>query len=614
MSFAPLERMRAAVDKDESLRVIYRLFVSDGLKHWRGYALAFSFMGLMAATTGGMAYLMKDAINSIFVHPTTAGIWAVAVIMMVLSTVKGFSAYAQTVTMAKVGNRIVADNQKRIFDRLLGKDVRYYSVYHTADITMRFSSGAASARDALNLVITSIGRDALSLVALVSVAVIQDPFLAIISAVVMPIAVYGTRKLIKKAKAIFKREFGSAVKLNTIAMEFIQGVRTVKAYTLEPVVRERVHAYVDEVERAANNLVGTQAKSSPLMETLGGFAIAGVILYAGYNVVVLDRSPGSFFSVLTALLLAYEPAKRLARFHVDLTPMIIGANMLFELLDGEAPEMDQDKLPALPVGRGRIEFDKVDFGYRPGEAVLREVDLVAEPGQTTALVGTSGGGKTTIINLIERFYRPTSGAIRIDGHDIAAHSLPSVRGAMALVSQDVFLFSGTVRENIAFGRPGASEEEIIAAAKAAHAHDFIMKFEHGYDAQVGEHGVQLSGGQRQRLAISRAFLKDAPILLLDEATAALDSESEAEVQKALQALQSRRTTIVIAHRLQTVVSADKICVVDGGKVVETGRHDELMAARGRYYTFYQMQFAHERKASGDAPAIADGDPPALLTA
>ncbi|MEW6121141.1 MAG: ABC transporter ATP-binding protein [Pseudomonadota bacterium] len=605
MIAALLERVRAAILKDESLSVIYRLFVSDGLRHWKGYALAFSFMGLMAASTGGMAYLMKDAIDSIFVTPTTAAIWAVALTMMGLSILKGFSAYAQTVTMARVGNRIVADNQKRIFDRLLGKDVRYYANNHTANITMRFSSGANSARDALNLVITSMGRDVLSLLALATVAVIQDPFLAIISAVVMPVAVIGTRKLIKKAKNIFKREFGSAVKLNSIAMEFIQGVRTVKAYTLENVVRQRVHTYVDEVEQAANNLTSTQAKSSPLMETLGGFAIAGVILYAGYNVVVLNRTPGEFFSVLTALLLAYEPAKRLARFHVDLTPMIIGANMLFELMDGDAPEMGDDNLPPLPVDRARIEFDQVVFGYRQGEPVLRGVNLVAEPGQTTALVGASGGGKTTIINLIERFYTPESGTIRIDGHDVMAHGLHSVRAASALVSQDVFLFSGTVRENIALGRPGATEEEIVAAAKAAHAHDFIVGFEHGYDTQVGEHGVQLSGGQRQRIAISRAFLKDAPILLLDEATAALDSESEAEVQKALAVLQSRRTTIVIAHRLQTVVRADQICVVDGGKVVEVGRHEELMAAKGRYYSFYQMQFAHEMKGRDgkDAPAL-----------
>ncbi|MEP9377625.1 ABC transporter ATP-binding protein [Aquabacter sp. CN5-332] len=608
MSFAPLERVRAALLKDESTRVVYRLFVSDGLTHWKGYAIAFFFMALMAAATGGMAYLMKDAVDSIFVTPTAEAVWAVAIIMMVLSMTKGFSAYAQTVTMARVGNRIVADNQKRIFQRLLGKDVRYYAANHTADITMRFSAGAGSARDALNLVITSMGRDVLSLLALATVAIIQDPFLAIISAVVMPIAVLGTRKLIKKAKNIFKREFGSMVKLNAIVMEFIQGVRTVKAYTLEPVISNHVFTYVDDVERAANNLAKTQAKSSPLMETLGGLAIAGVILYAGYNVVVLNRTPGEFFSVLTALLLAYEPAKRLARFHVDLAAMMVGANMLFELLDGDAPEVEQEGRPALPVDRARIEFDEVVFGYRPGEPVLRGVNFVAEPGQTTALVGSSGGGKTTIINLIERFYTPQDGTIRIDGHDVMQYSLPSVRSASALVSQDVFLFSGTVRENIAFGRQGASEEEIIAAAKAAHAHDFIMSFDQGYDTPVGEHGVQLSGGQRQRIAISRAFLKNAPILLLDEATAALDSESEAEVQKALVDLQSRRTTIVIAHRLQTVVRADKICVVDGGKVVEVGRHEELMARRGRYYTFYQMQFAHEAK-DGESDAA-----PALLSA
>ncbi|TCT02447.1 ABC transporter ATP-binding protein [Aquabacter spiritensis] len=608
MSFAPLERLRDALLRDESLRVIYRLFLSDGVRHWKGYALAFFFMGLMAVATGGMAYLMKDAVDSIFVAPTAQAIWLVAIVMMLLSMTKGFSAYAQNVTMARVGNRIVADNQKRVFERLLGKDVRYYAGHHTADITMRFSTGASAARDALNLVITSIGRDVFSLLALATVALIQDPFLAVICAVVMPIAVIGTRKLIKKAKNIFKREFTSMVKLNALAMEFIQGVRTVKAYTLEPIIRERVHTYVDDVERAANNLSRTQAKSSPMMETLGGFAIAGVILYAGYNVVVLGRTPGEFFSVLTALLLAYEPAKRLARFHVDLAPMMIGANLLFEILDSEAPELVDDTRPALPVERARITFEEVMFGYRPGEPVLRGINLVAEPGQTMALVGASGGGKTTIINLITRFYTPQQGTIRIDGHDVMNYSLPSVRGATALVSQDVFLFSGTVRENIAFGRPGASDEEIVAAAKAAHAHDFILTFDQGYDSQVGEHGVQLSGGQRQRIAISRAFLKDAPILLLDEATAALDSESEAEVQKALLALQSRRTTIVIAHRLQTVVRADKICVIDGGRVVEEGRHDELMARRGRYFSFYQMQFAHEAEVSAPPPE------PTLLSA
>ncbi|MFG1185865.1 ABC transporter ATP-binding protein [Xanthobacter aminoxidans] len=597
---------------DETNAVLRRLLLSDGRKHWKGYVLAFVFMGTMAACTAGLAYLMNDAVNAIFVHPTPAAVWAVSGIVMVLSIIKGASAYGQSITMARIGNRVVADNQKRAFDRLMLQDAAYFGHRHTAEITTRFTAGAAGARGALDLIVTSIGRDFLSLVMLAGVAFVQDPFLAIIALVVMPAAVLGTRKLIKKAKTIFTTGFTSGVKLSSIVMEVFQGIRTVKAYTLEPVMRERTHKFIDDVEINANRLVRTQAKSSPLMETLGGLAIGGVILYAGYNVIELGRSPGQFFSVLTALLLAYEPAKRLSRLHVELVSHVMGARMLFDLLDAPAPDADSPGVGALPRPRGRVEFKDVVFAYRPGENVLRSLDLVAEPGRTTALVGQSGGGKTTIINLIERFYDPQSGAVLIDGVDTRTVSRTSVRASVALVSQDVYLFSGTVRENIGFGRPGASEDEIVAAAKAAHAHPFIMGFEHGYDTFVGEHGAQLSGGQRQRIAIARAFLKNAPILLLDEATAALDSESEAEVQKALAELAHERTTIVIAHRLQTVVRADRICVIEGGRVVESGTHDELIARRGRYYGFYFAQFAHESEnagssVSGTAESGPEGD-------
>jgi ATP-binding cassette subfamily B protein len=326
------------------------------------------------------------------------------------------------------------------------------------------------------------------------------------------------------------------------------------------------------------------------METLGGFAIAGVIMYAGDSVLRGGQTPGEFFSVITALLLSYEPAKRLARLNIDIAAGLRFTRFMFDLLDSPAAEREEADLPKLAVRRGRIEFRKVVFGYRSGEPILREISLVAEPGQTTALVGPSGGGKSTIMNLIERFYDPQKGIILIDDQDITRFSRRSLRDAIAYVSQDVFLFSGTVRDNIAMGRPGAGEAEIVAAAKAAHAHDFIENFEHGYDTPVGEHGLQVSGGQRARITIARAFLKNAPILLLDEPTSALDSESEHEVQRALDDLRASRTTLVIAHRLQTVIAAEKICVVDGGQIVETGRHDELVARRGRYFSFYQKQF------------------------
>jgi ATP-binding cassette subfamily B protein len=318
--------------------------------------------------------------------------------------------------------------------------------------------------------------------------------------------------------------------------------------------------------------------------------VALVIMYAGHGVIKGGETPGEFFSFITALLLAYEPARRLAKLNVDLSAALVGTQLLFDIIDVPPGEGDAPGRPALEVKGGRIEFDNVTFGYRPDEPVLRSLSFVAEAGKTTALVGPSGSGKTTVVNLVQRFWPIASGQIRIDGQDIATVSLTSLRDACAFVSQDTFLFAGTVGDNIAFGRQGATQAEIEAAAKAAYAHDFILGFPKGYDTQVGELGTQLSGGQRQRIAIARAILKSAPIILLDEATAALDSESEREVQRALEELMRGRTTIVIAHRLQTIVAADEICVVEAGRVVEHGRHDRLLAAKGKYANLYAMQF------------------------
>ena len=574
---------------------IKRLFMSDGRRHWKGYALSFVFMGIMAGTTSGLAYLMGDVINRIFVQQNSSAIWILSAVVVTLSVVKGFASYGQAVVLSKVGNRIVADNQKLVLNRLLAQDVRYFGANHTAEIMLRFNTGAQAARNVLNLIITSLGRDLLSVIGLTAVMVIQDPPMALIGLIVMPIAVGGVRSLIRKVQKIFSREFYSAVQIMTESIEAFQGIRTVKSFTMEDELRGKIYGRIDSLEKASNRMVRAQSQSGPLMEALGGVAIGLVIMYAGYGVLHGGRTPGEFFSVITALLLSYEPAKRLARLNIDLTSQLLSARMLFNVLDMKPIEEDEPGTPSLDLKGGQIEFDDVFFGYRSDEPVLRGLSFIAEPGKTTALVGPSGGGKSTVMALIERFYDVDTGVISIDGQPIEGVTRHSLRSAIGLVSQDVFLFSGTIRENIASGRVGATDEQIIEAARAAHAHDFIMGFTDGYESKVGEHGAQLSGGQRQRIAIARAFLKDAPILLLDEATAALDSESEAEVQKALRSLQMHRTTLVIAHRLQTVVNADRICVIDSGRVVESGRHDELIARRGRYFGFHQLQFAGQEE-------------------
>jgi ATP-binding cassette, subfamily B, bacterial MsbA len=375
--------------------------------------------------------------------------------------------------------------------------------------------------------------------------------------------------------------------------ETLQGIRIVKAFTLEDVLRARFDANVAAVERETNKLARVGYRASPLMEALGGFAMAAVVIYGGYRVIQDVASAGALFSFLTAFMLANEPAKRLARFNIDLTTNLVSVRVLFEIIDSAPTEPEDDDRPQLVVSKARVEFSHVNFAYRPGEPVIRDLSFVAEPARATALVGQSGGGKSTILNLIPRFYEVSSGAIMIDGQNIAEVSRRSLRRQIAHVGQDVFLFRGTVRENIAFGKPGASNAEIMAAAKAAHAHDFIMAFPDGYETQVGERGLQLSGGERQRIAIARALIKDAPIILLDEATAALDSESEHHVQEAIAELCLGRTTIVIAHRLATVMHADRILVIEAGQVVETGRHDELLRKGGRYALFHRLQLRHE---------------------
>jgi ATP-binding cassette subfamily B protein len=583
---------------EDARAIIPRLVRTDGRRHARKYAFAFLMMFLVAAATGLTAYLMKDVINKIFVDRNYTAVWLLGGTLIGLYLVKGFAGYLQAVTLARIGNKIIADYQKRLFDNLLAQGIPFFARQHSTEFLNRMNSGASSARSVLDLLITSIGRDLLTLIFLIIVMIIQEPVLAFFCLFILPIVVFGVRSLIRRARQVVKKNFIGTGKVLLTLQETTQGIRAVKSYNLEERMRARMEENVRSLEAGLNTRARVASRTGPLMETLGGMAIGLFVIYAGYSVLSGGKMPGEFFSAITALLLAYEPAKRLARLNLDLAANLTLARYLFDVLDSKPAEAEAGSLPALRATNGEIEFRNVSFEYRPGEPVLKNVSFIAEARRTTALVGTSGGGKSTIMNLIERFYEPVSGSITIDGQNIAQYSRRSLRDQIAYVSQDLFLFSGTIRENIRLGKPNATDEEFIAAAKAAHAHDFILGFENGYDTQVGEHGTQLSGGQRARISIARAFLKNAPILLLDEPTAALDAESEKEVQRALDDLRKSRTTLLIAHRLQTVMSADKICVVDDGSIVETGTHHELLARRGRYHAFYRLQFDDRSVANG----------------
>ncbi|MGB6398574.1 MAG: ABC transporter ATP-binding protein [Bradyrhizobium sp.] len=569
--------------------LIRRLVMEQGIVHWRRYLTAFLLMGVAAGATAGSAYILGQVINQAYVDKNIPGIVILSGVTVLLLAIKGVATYGHTVILSKISNAILANNQRRLFAKLMSESIGFYSQRHSSEFLTRLTAGAKSITDVLNLLINAIGRDFLMLISLVAVMVMQEPLMSLLGLLVTPPAMLILRKLVKRIKGLAYNQFTGTADILETMQESLQGIRTVKAFTLEETMQRRMDENIATVERNANKMARVSNRSNPLMEMLGGFAVAGCLLYAGYSVVALGATPGQFFSFLTAFLMATEPAKRLARLNIDLNSNLVGARMLLEVVDSPASELADDDKPSLKLSDARIELRDVSFAYRVGEPVLNRMSFVAEPGKVTALVGPSGGGKSTVLALLLRFYEVNQGDILIDGQSISAVSRRSLRQQTAYVGQDVYLFRDTIGANIAFGKQGASEAEIIEAAKAACAHEFIMGFPLGYDTPVGEHGTQLSGGQRQRIAVARALIKDAPVILLDEATAALDSESEKQVQEAIEHLCQNRTTIVIAHRLHTIMHADTILVVEAGEIVERGRHDDLLRRGGRYASFFRLQ-------------------------
>jgi ATP-binding cassette, subfamily B, bacterial MsbA len=573
---------------------LVRRLVSKFLRPYTGrMAVALLCMALVAAATAGNAWLMQPMLDRVFVGHDAQLLWLIPLAVVALALVKGFASYWQSVLMTTVGQRIVADIQLGLFARLMRADLAYFHANPTGSLISRFTNDATMLRSATTTVMAGIGKEAVTAAFLIALMIYQDWVLALISFVVFPIAI---RPLIsigwrmRRVSANTQSELGQ---FTTLLDQTFQGARHVKAYGMEAYETKRAGRLIERIYDLVERAQRVRSVASPLMEALGGVAVALVILYGGHQVINGLRSPGTFFSFITALLLAYQPVKVLANLNTNLQEGLAAAQRIFTVLDVEPEIQEAPDARALVVRGGEIRFADVRFAYANGTVALEGATLTVPAGKTVALVGASGAGKSTILNLIPRFYDAASGTITIDGVDLRQATLASLRGAIALVSQEVSLFDDTVRANIAYGRFGADEAEIVAAAKAAAADDFIRALPDGYDTMVGEHGVKLSGGQRQRLSIARAMLKNAPILLLDEATSALDTESERQVQAALKKLMRGRTTLVIAHRLSTVVDADVIHVVDGGRVVETGTHAELVRRDGIYARLYALQFADE---------------------
>jgi subfamily B ATP-binding cassette protein MsbA len=592
-----------------TIALVRRLATQFIRRHIGTIILAFTCMGIGAGSTAARAWLMQPALDWIFVGRQASILLLIAGAALFFAIVKGLADYGDAVLMSRVGQRVIADVQVALYGRLIRADLAYFNANPSGTLISRFTNDVMLLRNATANVLIAIGKDAVTVVFLMALMFYQDWLLALVSCFAFPLAIRPIQRIGRRMRRVSANTQIEVGQLTTLLSQTFQGARHVKAYGMEAYEETRAAALFERVFRLIDRANRTRARASPMMEALGGAAVAVVIAYGGFQVLNDARTPGAFFSFITALLLAYQPLKSLANLNATLQEGLAAAQRIFEVLDIEPEIRDLPDAAPLRVAGGEIRLDAVRFGYQPPAVALDGITLTVPAGSTVALVGPSGAGKSTVLNLIPRFYDVSGGSIAIDGQDLRSVTLSSLRAALALVAQEASLFDDTVRANIAYGRLSASDTEIEAAAAAAGADRFIAELPQGYDTLVGEHGTRLSGGQRQRLAIARAMLKDAPILLLDEATSALDNESERQVQMALRRLMQGRTTLVIAHRLSTIVGADLICVMDRGRIVESGKHAQLLTRGGLYARLYETQFADDDAVSDAESALVTIEAP-----
>jgi subfamily B ATP-binding cassette protein MsbA len=563
---------------------------------WVEFFLAILCMVVVAATTSAVAYLVKPVLDDVFLNKNVTMLKLLPLLVMFIFVLRGLGMYGEEYLIQYVGESIIRKLRDSLYDKISDLPLAFFHQERTGGLMSRITYDVNVVKSMVSKSVTAGLGDILTLIGLTGVVFYRDWKLALIAFFVLPFAFFPVVEFGRRVRRFSRKGQESMADLNSFLHETFAGNKIVKAFGMEDFEKKKFHEKNYKLFRFEIKSIRAKALISPVMEALGGIGIALVIWYGGYGVINGTSTPGTFFSFTTAVMLLYPPAKKLTKLHNTIQQGMAAVDRIFDILETESTIKEKISPVTLPTKPHRIVFEDVSFSYDDTEMVLKNINLAVNPGEIIALVGMSGGGKTSLVNLIPRFFDVTQGVIRIDGIDLRDISIESLRKQVAIVTQEPILFNDTIRRNIAYGKPDATDQEIEEAAKAAYIYNFIQGLPKGLDTIIGELGSRLSGGEKQRMCIARALLKNAPILILDEATASLDSEAERLVQQALENLMKGRTSFVIAHRLSTIAYANRIIVIIGGRIVEEGNHEALMAKKGEYFQLHQMQFAESNTA------------------
>ncbi len=575
---------------DSTWYLVKRISKEYIFPHKKTFFVSVLLMLVIAGTTSLNAWLIKPALDSVFVEKKTQALVIIPIVVLLVTVVKGFSTYFQLLTMNILSLRISADLRLRLYSHFIKSDISKLHSKSSGDMMASVLNEVNSIVGVINTCINGFVKQLFTLVALIAVMFCQSVELSLIAFIGFPLAGYPIYKLGRRLRRLSFKNQEMAGKFNSQMSDTLQYSKLVKAYHCEDFEVKRMGQIIESIFAMGKKISRISLVASPFVESLAGIGVAAVIWYGGHQVITGNTTPGAFFSFFAAMMMAYKPLKSVSGMNSGVQMGLAAASRLYRTLDEKPTIVDKENAVSLSAVKGEIEFENVSFSYVDEKLALNDVSFKVEAGKTVALVGHSGGGKSTIMNMILRFYDPQNGAIKLDSHDIRDLTLKSLRSSMSVVNQEVMLFDDTILENIRYGKEDATEEQIIKAAKLAEADEFIQELPEKYHAKIGQNGIRLSGGQRQRIAIARAILYDAPILLLDEATSALDPISEKLIKDALAKLTKNRTTVVIAHRLSTVIHADKIIVISNGQIVEQGTHQELLDSGGAYANLYLKQF------------------------